>query len=125
MPGSSTEGHTGMIRQRVSLAVVGAVVAGTALSTGLVLPASAAGSSFDPGFVPASQDLVGVGSDTIEIVMHDVATAFNATGAASSGKIASFAAAPTENITIREGATLLRPNGSGPGKALLFGGTGD
>lgn len=109
-----------MIRQRVSLAVVGAVVAGTALSTGLVSPASAA-TSYDPDFVPASADLVGVGSDTIEIVMHDVAAAYNATSAASTGKIASFAAAGTENITVRDGVSIKRPNGSGPGKSTLYG----
>ncbi|MET0822053.1 MAG: Ig-like domain repeat protein [Aeromicrobium sp.] len=111
-----------MIRQRVSLAVVGAVVAGTALSTGLVSPASAA-SSYDPGFTPSVNDLVGVGSDTIEIVMHDVATAYNQTDDADSGRIASFAAAPAENITIRDGVTIARPNGSGPGKSALYGST--
>lgn len=109
-----------MIRQRVSLAVVGAVVAGTALSTGLVSPASAA-SDYDPGFVPAANDLVGVGSDTIEIVMHNLAAAYNATGAAATGKIASFAAAPVEPIEIRAGVSITRPNGSGPGKSALWG----
>jgi hypothetical protein len=111
-----------MIRQRVSLAVVGAVVAGTALSTGLVSPAMAA-STYDPGFTPSSTDLVGVGSDTIEIVMHDVANAYNATAAASTGRIASFAAAPKENITIRDGVSIERPNGSGSGKNALYGTT--
>lgn len=110
-----------MIRQRVSLAVVGAVVAGTALSTGLVSPASAA-SDYDPTFVPAANDLVGVGSDTIEIVMHNLATAYNATDAASTGRIASFAAAPPENITIRTGSPAIpRPNGSTTGKNALYG----
>nr|MCW2727423.1 hypothetical protein [Aeromicrobium sp.] len=111
-----------MIRQRVSLAVAGAVVATTALTAGMVSPASAAitTSPYDPGFEPGSTDLVGVGSDTIEIVMHDVANAFNQTAAASTGKIASFAAAPAGEIVPRTGVTAItRPNGSGSGKNLL------
>jgi ABC-type phosphate transport system substrate-binding protein len=111
-----------MIRQRVSLAVAGAVVATTALTTGLVAPASAAPDSpYDPDFTPSTSDLVGVGSDTIEIVMHDVANAFNKTATASTGQLASFAAGPANTqITLRSGsASIARPNGSGAGKNLL------
>ena len=114
-----------MIRQRVSLAVAGAFVATTALTTGLVSPASAAitTSEFDPGFEPGATDLVGVGSDTIEIVMHNVANAYNANSTLSSnGRIASFAAAPAGEIVPRTGVTAItRPNGSGSGKDMLHG----
>ena len=47
-----------MIRQRISLAVAGAVVATTALTAGLALPASATESAYDPGFTSAAGDLV-------------------------------------------------------------------
>lgn len=121
-----------MIRQRVSIAVVGAIVAAT-FTTGLASPANAVGSTYDPGFVPTSGDLVGVGSDTIEIALdflskgNGAVLGFNNTPA-NTFDVASWAADDpavdnaSDNISLREGhAAVLRPNGSGAGKARLFG----
>lgn len=118
-----------MIRKRVSFAVAGAIVASSALSVGLAAPASAADTQFDPGFVPAAGDLVGVGSDTIEIALDHLAkgangtAGFNASGAGY--KVASFAAAGTPtDVVLRSGsASIPRStiNGSGAGKNKLYG----
>lgn len=110
-----------MIRTRVS-----ALAAGAALIVGSTLtvasPASAADvNPYDPTFVPnAVDDIVGVGSDTTQIVMHDVAEAYNV--GLSGGRIASWAADGTPaSITLRTGtAEIVRPNGSGAGKKLLY-----
>lgn len=117
-----------MIRQRVSLAVAGAVVATTALTAGLAAPASAAISTspYDPGFTPNAGDLVGVGSDTIEIALDNIAKGITGTAGYNAshadGRIASFAAAPAGEIVLRDGSTAItRPNGSGAGKSLLHG----
>lgn len=122
-----------MIRQRVSLAVAGAVVATTALGAGFMAPASAAPNPtlFDPSFVPAAGDLSGAGSDTTEVVLDYLSKGragidgFN-TGK-STGRIASFAAGTAETVTpatvsLKSGAAAItRPNGSGGGKGLLYG----
>lgn len=122
-----------MIRQRVSLAVAGAVVATTALGAGFMAPASAAPNPtlFDPSFAPASGDLSGAGSDTTEVVLdylskgHAGIDGFN-TGK-STGRIASFAAGTAETVSpatvsLKSGApAITRPNGSGGGKGLLYG----
>ena len=63
-----------MIRQRVSLAVAGAFVASSAFTLGIVSPASAAATPYDPTFAPTTGDLVGVGSDTSEIVLDYLTT---------------------------------------------------
>lgn len=119
-----------MIRQRVSFAVAGAIVASTALTVGLATPANAVGSDYDPGFVPTAADLVGVGSDTIEIALdylskgHDGIQGYN-DNPAKSFDIASWAAAEPggpSTISLREGhPAVTRPNGSGPGKQALYG----
>ncbi len=117
-----------MIRQRVSLAVAGAFVASAALTAGLASPASAVDTPYDPAFVPASGDLVGVGSDTIEIALdyltkgHSTDLGFNNT-VGNTFDVASWAAAGTPaTISLREGhPAITRPNGSGAGKALLYG----
>lgn len=110
-----------MKRNRVSAVTAGAaLVVGSTLT--LMSPAVAADvNPFDPTFVPnTTDDLVGVGSDTTQIVTHDIAVAYNAGRA--SGRIASFAAdgAPAA-VTLRSGlAAITRPNGSGAGKKLLY-----
>jgi ABC-type phosphate transport system substrate-binding protein len=116
-----------MIRQRVSLAVAGAVVATTALTAGLATSASAAPTIYDPSFTPTTGDLSGAGSDTSEIVLdyltkgHNGLDGFNA--GKSTGRIASFAAGfDPANVTLKAGAgEIKRPNGSGAGKTLLYG----
>ena len=112
-----------MIRQRVSLAVAGTLVAGTALAVGLATPASAA-SPYDPNFVPTVGDLVGSGSDTSEVALdylakgHAGIAGFNADK--TTGRIASYAATPAENITLRDGSQITRPGNSGAGRSQLF-----
>lgn len=114
-----------MIRQRVSLAVAGAVVATTALTAGMATSASAATTIYDPTFTPGVTDLSGVGSDTSEIALdyvskgHNGIEGFNA--GKTSGRIASFAAAgDPASILLKSGASAVtRPNGSGAGKTLL------
>lgn len=68
--------------------------------------------------------IVGVGSDTTQIVVHDVAAAWNGVAANANRQLSSFAAdgSPT-SIFLRttSAAAVTRPNGSGPGKASLFG----
>jgi ABC-type phosphate transport system substrate-binding protein len=106
------------------LAVAGTVVAGSALAVGLAAPASAA-STFDPSFTPTTGDLVGSGSDTSEVAVdylvkgHNGVAGFNA--GKSTGRIASYAATPSEQITLRDGSTITRPGNSGAGRSQLFG----
>lgn len=118
-----------MIRQRVSFAVAGALVASTALTVGLAGSANAATTAYDPNFTPAAGDLVGVGSDTIEIALDYLAKgsgSVNGFNAGSAGfKIASFAAAgDPATVTLRSGSAAIARstiNGSGSGKAKLYG----
>jgi ABC-type phosphate transport system substrate-binding protein len=122
-----------MIRQRVSLAVAGAVVATTGLTAGLMTSAIAAPTptNYDPSFTPTTGDLSGAGSDTTEIALdylskgHDGIEGFN--GTKSTGRIASFAAGSADNVSpssvvLKTGvASITRPNGSSAGKGLLYG----
>jgi ABC-type phosphate transport system substrate-binding protein len=117
-----------MIRQRVSLAVVGTLVAGSALAVGLAAPANAATSVYDPTFTPTTGDLVGAGSDTSEVAVdylakgHNGVPGFNA--GKTTGRIASYAATPQpDTLTLRDGTSLARPANSGGGRSQLFGTT--
>jgi hypothetical protein len=99
-----------------------AALALSGLALGAVTPAVA-----DPSFTPsatlpaAGGDVVGVGSDTIEFVVQDLADAWNAAGPPAY-KVASWNATGSSTITLRSGtAAVTRPNGSGSGKATLFG----
>lgn len=107
-----------MKRIRVSAIAAGAAVVGSTLA--VLPPALAADANpYDPTFTPNATDLVGVGSDTTQIVTHDLAEAYNV---GRSVRLASFAAdgAPA-TVTLRSGsAAITRPNGSGAGKKLLF-----
>jgi ABC-type phosphate transport system substrate-binding protein len=115
-----------MTRRTVSVALATVVVASV---TSLVVsagPALADGTSaYDPGFTPSSADIVGVGSDTTEIVMHDLANYYNSHN--TGPDVASFAADDdnpntVDQIVLRSGHPAVnRPNGSGAGKAVLFG----
>jgi hypothetical protein len=115
-----------MIRQRVSLAVAGAVVASAGLTAGLATSASAAPTIYDPTFTPTAGDLAGAGSDTSEIVLdyltkgHNGIDGFNA--GKTTGRVASFAAGTDPaTVSLKGGAAITRPNGSGAGKTLLYG----
>ncbi|MCL1869970.1 MAG: substrate-binding domain-containing protein [Promicromonosporaceae bacterium] len=110
--------------------------AATAFLAGAALVASAATASAD--VTPQANDIVGVGSDTIQIVMNDIADgAKNSAGnllagfnSSASGRLISFDATNPgtgkvitgDQITLRPGsAPINRPNGSGAGKGLLYG----
>jgi ABC-type phosphate transport system substrate-binding protein len=93
-----------------------AALAVSGLALGAAGPAAA-----DPGFVPGPNDIVGVGSDTIEFVVQNLADSWNSTGTPAY-KVASWNATGSATITPRLGAAdVPRPNGSGSGKATLFG----
>ncbi|MFG2845688.1 PstS family phosphate ABC transporter substrate-binding protein [Kitasatospora sp. NPDC048296] len=95
-----------------------------ALATSLVTIASGAAVA-DPaaGVTPAAQDIVGVGSDTIQSVLNQFSADYNASlGAGSTAPhLYSWDATGTSPITTKTGATsIARPNGSGAGiKALV------
>ncbi|MER7849713.1 substrate-binding domain-containing protein [Kitasatospora sp. NPDC096077] len=75
------------------------------------------------GVTPAAQDLVGVGSDTIQSVLNQFSTDYNnSLGAGSTAPhLYSYDATGSSPITTKTGATSIpRPNGSGAGiKALV------
>ncbi|MBU4335605.1 MAG: substrate-binding domain-containing protein [Actinobacteria bacterium] len=107
----------------VAVAVIAACLAGL----------SATSASADP--TPQTKDIIGVGSDTTQIAMNAVAdgyksgalykAGYNATAAS---RLVSFDAfnpvtgAKGDMITLRVGTSAIaRPDGSGAGKALLYG----
>ncbi|MCW2748345.1 MAG: hypothetical protein JWP10_1487 [Nocardioidaceae bacterium] len=109
-----------MIRKRISLAVAGALTVGTAVTMGLAGPVAAVDNVSDPTFTSAAGDIVGVGSDTSQFALHNIADVYNV--GKSTGRIASFAADGTPaTISLKGGTAITRPNGSGAGKALLYG----
>ncbi|TCJ28608.1 Ig-like domain repeat protein [Nocardioides jejuensis] len=75
----------------------------------------------------ATGDVLGFGSDTTEISVFKVADAWNKQAVAPAFKIATYQAGaqptsgPANTITLPNGTVINRPNGSGQGKAVLFG----
>lgn len=108
--------HRPTRRRRLAAQVAAVALAGSSVAL-LAAPAHAAEPD-DPSFTPVSTDLIGVGSDTTQIALHKAAEAYDAT--ATGFKVASFAATGGGQITLPNGA-INRPNGSGAGKALLYG----
>lgn len=116
------------VRKSLSGIVV-AALAGSALAF-TATPALAATQADDPSFTPVAIDLIGVGSDTIQTTLHYLAEGatvngtavpgWNAQSPAPANRIASFAALGGGTITLPSG-DVNRPNGSGAGKALLYG----
>jgi ABC-type phosphate transport system substrate-binding protein len=103
---------------RKSLAgAIAAAIAGSAIAL-TAGPASAVEAD-DTTFTPVAADLIGVGSDTSQHAVKLFADAWNNSGKAPV-KLATFAATGGGNITLPSGA-IPRPNGSGAGKALLYG----
>lgn len=106
------------------------IAASALLASGFAL-AVVAPASADPTFVPDGNDVVGVGSDTIEFVVGDLAAGKTIDGVHVNGwndthadvQLASYNATGTSPITLRStsSGTVARPNGSGQGKATLFG----
>lgn len=105
------------VRKSIAGAVA-AVLAGSAVAL-TAGPASAAVDPDDTTFTPTTADLVGVGSDTSQHAMKLFADAWNNSGQAPV-RLATFAATGGGEITLPSGA-INRPNGSGAGKALLYG----
>jgi len=105
------------VRRTLAAALATAIAGSTiALVAG---PASAAVDPDDTTFSPVSADLIGVGSDTSQHAIKLFADAWNA--GTHSGKVATFAATGGGTITLPTNGEFARPNGSGAGKALLFG----
>lgn len=105
-----------MFLRRMSAGLVAAAVSASAVAL-VAGPASA-----DPTSTPAATDLVGVGSDTTEIAVGNLANAWNAQSPAPSFKIGSFDALGSATIVLKQGTTAVnRPNGSSQGKAVLYG----
>ncbi|MFF7637282.1 substrate-binding domain-containing protein [Kitasatospora sp. NPDC008050] len=97
--------------------------AAAAIATSLATVAAGQASA-DPTVTPAAQDIVGVGSDTIQAVLGQFSTDYNASltaaGDTTSPRLYSYDATPAGNITTKTGATsIARPNGSGAGITAL------
>jgi ABC-type phosphate transport system substrate-binding protein len=73
--------------------------------------------SADPAFVPDANDIVGVGSDTTQFVLNDLATAYNSHN--PQRRLASFNATGSASIRIRPTVTIARPDGSSAGITAL------
>jgi len=114
-----------------------AAVVTAALLAGAATIAAATSASAD--FTPQTRDIVGVGSDTIQIAMNNAADGFRAGSVVNAGynglagaRLVSFNATnPSvpvgtefahDTITLKVGTTpITRPDGSGAGKGLLYG----
>lgn len=112
-----------MFVRRTLAGAVAAALAGSAI----VMTAGTASAAVDPNdttFTPVSADLVGVGSDTSQHVIKLFAESWNAATPAPAFRIATYAATGGGTIPIPNG-DISRPNGSGAGKAMLFGAGND
>ncbi|MFF7992315.1 PstS family phosphate ABC transporter substrate-binding protein [Kitasatospora xanthocidica] len=96
------------------------LLAATALATSLAT-VFAGTATADPAALPNSQDIVGVGSDTTQAVLNQLAADYNLTVAnPSDPHLYSWDAIPAGTITTKSGATpITRPNGSGAGITAL------
>ena len=108
----------------VRTSLTGVITASLAVSA-LVLSAGAAHAAVtvdpdDTTFTPTTSDIIGVGSDTSQNALFRLAGAYNGTSPAPANRLASFAATSAGEIVLPS-ATIARPNGSGAGKALLYG----
>jgi hypothetical protein len=70
----------------------------------------------DPKFVPDSNDIVGVGADTTEYVLDDLALSFNKAKVGGTMRMASWDATGSATIVPRKGCdAITRPNGANAG----------
>lgn len=93
--------------------VLGLCAAAVAVVAPLTAPPLA---TAEPAFVPDANDVVGVGSDTTELVMHALAARYNDTAVTGGRRLASFDATGSAEIRLRSGTpTIDRPNGSSEG----------
>lgn len=96
---------------------VGALMVAGALALSVATMGSA---SADPKFTPDNNDIVGVGSDTTQFLVTDLAGAFNKAKVGGSMRLASWDATGSATIVPRKGAEeITRPNGSSAGIAEL------
>ncbi|QIG42117.1 hypothetical protein G5V58_04430 [Nocardioides anomalus] len=106
--------------------LVAGIAGGAAAVTVLAMAAAPAMAAVDPddtAGTPVSADLIAVGSDTSQHALFLAANDWNATQASSAGfKVYSYAATGGGTIPT-PGTPVSRPNGSGPGKAALYGGS--
>ncbi len=88
-----------------------------------IAPAHAAyAPDVDDVVATSASDLIGVGSDTSQHALKLLADAWNGTTPAPTSKLATYAATSGGDLTLPgEAAAVTRPNGSGAGKAKLFG----
>ncbi|WP_421732742.1 substrate-binding domain-containing protein [Cellulomonas sp.] len=109
-----------MKRSRVSI-ILASVLTGVVAASIAATPAYA-----DP--TPQVKDIVGVGSDTTEFALNYIADGRRAGvfspgyNASASARLVSFDATGSSTVVLKAGTTAItRPNGSGAGKALLYG----
>ncbi|GAB3451859.1 substrate-binding domain-containing protein [Actinophytocola sediminis] len=90
-----------------------------AMGAAAVLSLGLGSAQADPSFVPDADDLVGTGSDTTQFVTDSLADAYDP--APGTARLASFDAVnpqtglPGDQIEIRPGVFVARPNGSSAG----------
>ena len=106
------------VRKFLVAAATGAVALSVLTLT--AVPANAAVDADDTPGTPADTDLIGVGSDTSQNAMFQAIQAYNAQVPAPTNKFYTYAATGGGTIPLPGGAAN-RPNGSGAGKALLYG----
>jgi len=119
--------------KRKTMASTLAIALATSAVSLVAMPAFATPNTYDTfdGTTAATSSptdaIVGVGSDTIEIVTHGLSQAWNTS---HSPKLSSFAATGASNVVgdpiflrTNSAGTIARPNGSGSGKNLLHGAT--
>ena len=105
-------------RKLLAATITAAVsVSALALTAG---SASAAVDADDTTFAPVAADLIGVGSDTSQNALKRLADSWNATTPAPAFRVATYAATGGGTIDLPT-LDINRPNGSGAGKALLYG----
>lgn len=99
---------------------------GAVLAAGVTaLAATLAPAAFaDPSQAVAATDITAVGSDTIQFVDNDLATAYNATNPGrlfdSWDAVNPSTGASHDSITIKPGVSITRPNGSSEGITALL-----
>lgn len=128
-----------------------AAVGATAMIAAGIAGVVASPAHADPASPPTATDLVGVGSDTTQLLISALAGAYNGTDASAGHKLVSYDAcllpagayypcdtpptnpgtydpsSPTANrdfITLSDGSHVVRPNGSGAGIKTLYTGSG-
>lgn len=76
----------------------------------------------DPGFTPLRGDIVGVGSDTSQVLLQELADQYNSVNARPADWVASWHATGASPLVPKDGATPIttRPNGSSAGISALI-----